>query len=55
MPIRVCCMWVGRRWTTSRSTFAQIGFEFEVLEPPELVEQVRVLAGLFGRAAGFSR
>ncbi|HEX6355047.1 YafY family protein [Actinophytocola sp.] len=34
---------------------AQIGFEFEVLEPPELVEQVRRLAGLFGRAAGFSR
>jgi len=33
---------------------AQIGFEFEVLEPPELVEQVRVLAGLFGRAAGVS-
>lgn len=31
---------------------AQIGFEFEVLEPPELVEQVRRLAGLFGRAAG---
>ena len=30
---------------------AQIGFEFEVLSPPELVEQVRVLAGLFGRAA----
>ncbi len=34
---------------------AQIGFEFEVLEPPELVEQVRRLAGLFGRAAGLSR
>ena len=30
---------------------AQIGFDFEVLSPPELVEQVRVLAGLFGRAA----
>lgn len=34
---------------------ARIGFEFEVLDPPELVEQVRVLAGLFGRAAGFDR
>jgi predicted DNA-binding transcriptional regulator YafY len=34
---------------------AQIGFEFEVLEPPELVEQVRRLAGLFGRAAGLCR
>lgn len=31
---------------------ARLGFEFEVLEPPELVEQVRWLAGLFGRAAG---
>jgi predicted DNA-binding transcriptional regulator YafY len=30
---------------------AQLGFEFEVLGPPELVEQVRRLAGLFGRAA----
>jgi predicted DNA-binding transcriptional regulator YafY len=34
---------------------AQIGFEFEVLEPPELVARVRELAGLFGRAAGLSR
>ncbi|HEY7592538.1 MAG TPA: YafY family protein [Actinophytocola sp.] len=33
---------------------AQIGFEFEVLSPPELVEQVHVLAGLFGRAAASS-
>jgi predicted DNA-binding transcriptional regulator YafY len=31
---------------------AQIGFEFEILSPPELLERVRVLAGLFGRAAG---
>lgn len=34
---------------------AQIGFEFEVLSPPELAERVRELAGLFGRAAGLSR
>jgi predicted DNA-binding transcriptional regulator YafY len=34
---------------------AQIGFDFEILEPPELVEQVRVLAERFGRAAGLSR
>ncbi|HEY0448827.1 YafY family protein [Actinophytocola sp.] len=33
---------------------AQLGFEFEVLSPPELVAQVRALAGLFGRAAGGS-
>ncbi len=33
---------------------ARIGFEFEVLEPPELVARVRELAGLFGRAAGLS-
>lgn len=31
---------------------AQIGFDFEVLTPPELIEQVQVLAGMFGRAAG---
>ena len=31
---------------------AELGFEFEVLEPPELADQVRRLAGLFGRAAG---
>jgi len=34
---------------------AQIGFEFEVLEPPELVDQVRRLAEVFGRAAGLVR
>jgi predicted DNA-binding transcriptional regulator YafY len=34
---------------------AQIGFEFEVLSPPEVAEQVRVLAGLFGRAADGGR
>ncbi|WP_245589711.1 WYL domain-containing protein [Amycolatopsis balhimycina] len=28
------------------------GFDFEVHEPPELVEHVRVLAARFGRAAG---
>jgi predicted DNA-binding transcriptional regulator YafY len=33
---------------------AQIGFEFEILSPPELVEQVRRLAGVFGRAAGLT-
>lgn len=31
---------------------AQIGFEFEILEPPELVAQVRRLAEVFARAAG---
>jgi hypothetical protein len=30
---------------------AQIGFEFTVHEPPELLEQVRALAGLFARAS----
>jgi hypothetical protein len=29
---------------------ALIGFDFEVREPPELVERVRVLADRFGRA-----
>lgn len=30
---------------------AQIGFEFDVLEPPELIEQVHTLAGQFSRSA----
>jgi predicted DNA-binding transcriptional regulator YafY len=30
---------------------ARIGFEFEILSPPELRERVRELAELFGRAA----
>jgi hypothetical protein len=30
---------------------AFLGVEFEVHEPPELVETVRALAGTFGRAA----
>lgn len=30
---------------------ARIGCEFTVLEPPELIEQVRTLAGLFSRSA----
>jgi len=34
---------------------AQIGFEFEILDPPELVDEVRRLAEMFGRAAGLSR
>ncbi len=51
-----CVLHVGGRALEEFPVYlAQIGFEFEVLEPPELVEQVRVLAGLFGRAAGFSR
>ena len=29
---------------------ARIGFEFTVLEPPELIEQVRTLAGMFSRS-----
>jgi len=29
---------------------ALIGFEFEVREPPELIERVRALAALFSRA-----
>jgi hypothetical protein len=31
---------------------ALIGFEFEVREPPELVERIRWLAERFSRAAG---
>jgi predicted DNA-binding transcriptional regulator YafY len=29
---------------------ARIGFDFTVLEPPELIEQIRTLAGQFGRS-----
>jgi predicted DNA-binding transcriptional regulator YafY len=51
-----CVLHVGGRSLDEFPVYvAQLGFEFEVLEPPELVEQVRVLAGLFGRAAGVSR
>jgi hypothetical protein len=32
---------------------ARIGFDFTVLEPPELVEQIRVLAGQFSRSVGW--
>jgi hypothetical protein len=40
----------GSELSTIPVYLAQIGFEFTVLEPPELVEQVRVLAGRFARA-----
>jgi hypothetical protein len=31
---------------------AEIGVDFEVLDPPELVERVKQLAGRFARATG---
>jgi hypothetical protein len=39
--LNVLALWIG-----------MIGVEFEVLEPAELAEYVREVAGRFGRAAG---
>jgi predicted DNA-binding transcriptional regulator YafY len=48
-----CVLHVGGRSLEQFPVYlAQIGFEFEVLEPPELVAQMRRLAEMFGRAAG---
>ena len=50
---RTCLLHVGGPSLADFPVYiAQIGFEFEILSPPELVEQVRVLAGLFARASG---
>ena len=44
-------MHVGAGTLDSLSVYlALIGFEFEVHEPPELIERVRWLAARFGRA-----
>jgi len=40
----------GREFEPIPVWLARIGFEFTVLEPPELVEQVRTLAGMFSRS-----
>ncbi len=46
-----CVMHVGAGSLDSLSVYlALIGFEFEVHEPPELIERVRWLAARFGRA-----
>ena len=42
----------GSDWLGGLAVYvAEIGVEFEVLDPPEFVDRVRVLAGRFARAA----
>ena len=46
-----CVLRTGAHWLGGLAVYvAMIGVDFEVLEPPELVEQVRVLADRFQRA-----
>jgi predicted DNA-binding transcriptional regulator YafY len=43
----------GADWLGGLAVYvAMIGVDFEVLEPPELIEEVRALAGRFARAGG---
>jgi predicted DNA-binding transcriptional regulator YafY len=47
-----CLLRTGADWLGGLAVYvAMIGVDFEVLEPPELLEQVRVLAERFRRAA----
>jgi hypothetical protein len=47
-----CLLLTGSDWLGGLAVYvAEIGVDFEVLDPPELVERVRVLAGRFARAA----
>jgi predicted DNA-binding transcriptional regulator YafY len=49
---RSCLLLTGADWLGGLAVYvADIGVDFEVLDPPELVEMVRELAGRFGRAA----
>ena len=46
-----CLLRTGAHWLGGLAVYvAMIGVDFEVLEPPELVEQVRILADRFRRA-----
>ena len=50
---RTCLLRTGSDWLGGLAVYvADIGVDFEVLDPPEFVEQVRRLADRFGRAAG---
>jgi predicted DNA-binding transcriptional regulator YafY len=49
---RSCLLLTGSDWLGGLAVYvAEIGVDFEVLEPPEFVERVRVLAARFHRAA----
>jgi predicted DNA-binding transcriptional regulator YafY len=48
---RRCLLHTGSDWLGGLAVYiAEIGVDFEVVEPPELVARVRVLAGRFARA-----
>jgi predicted DNA-binding transcriptional regulator YafY len=48
-----CLLRTGSDWLGGLAVYvAEIGVDFEVLEPPELAERVRELAGRFTRAQG---
>jgi predicted DNA-binding transcriptional regulator YafY len=48
-----CLLRTGSDWLGGLAVYvAEIGVDFEVLDPPEFVERVRELAGRFARAAG---
>jgi len=50
---RTCVLCGGSDWLGGLAVYiADIGVDFQVLEPPELIERVRELAARFGRAAG---
>jgi predicted DNA-binding transcriptional regulator YafY len=49
---RSCLLRTGSDWLGGLAVYiAEIGVDFEVLDPPELVERVKELAGRFARAA----
>jgi predicted DNA-binding transcriptional regulator YafY len=53
---RTSLLRTGADWLGGLAVYiAVIGVDFEVLEPPELVEEVRVLADRFARASGQRR
>jgi predicted DNA-binding transcriptional regulator YafY len=50
---RSCLLHTGSDWLGGLAVYvAEIGVDFEVLEPPEFAERVRLLAGRFARATG---
>src|SRR3954452_19933652 len=48
-----CLLRTGSDWLGGLAVYvAEIGVDFEVLDPPEFVERVKLLAGRFSRATG---
>lgn len=49
---RTCLLRTGAGWLGGLAVYiAEVGVDFEVLEPPELIDEVRALAERFARAA----